>query len=89
MRRRTAPKAKQCVECGQDYCAQCAKHPMLATACGFCDAFVCSNCVEFGHGAHEYDPDEPENIPTTADPNEMGGSCHGCGCLLGGRARSQ
>ena len=72
------PKSKKCVECGQDYCAQCAKHPMLATACGFCDAFVCSNCVEFGHGAHEYDPDEPENVLITADPNEVGGSCHGC-----------
>ena len=58
------PKSKKCVERGQDHRAQCAKHPMLATACGFLRRLLSAPIgVEFGHGAHEYDPDEPENVP--------------------------
>ena len=46
------PKSKKCVECDQDYCAQCAKHPMLATACGFCNAFTGEKIIDANHTSH-------------------------------------
>ena len=74
-----APMSKQCVECGEDYCAHCAKHPTSASACGFCDNFICFDCVDNREEVEEY------GMAFVGDLDDAGGHCHMCGAAVCGQ----